>query len=77
MAAEGVVQANLDAEAKARADADSKLSDRIDFIVSNTNPSAIDSLSEIVSQFSQNGQSYSSRLTYLESVVASLVNKSQ
>ncbi len=49
------VQANLDAEAKARADADCKLSDRIDCIVSNTNPSAMDSLSEIVSQFSQNG----------------------
>ena len=51
LAAEGVVQANLDAEATARADTDSKLSDRIDFIVSNINPSAIDSLSEIVSQF--------------------------
>jgi hypothetical protein len=67
----------LNDEAKARADADSKLSDRIDFIVSNTNPAAIDSLSEIVSQFSQNGQGYASRLTYLESIVASLVNKSQ
>jgi len=77
LAAEGVIQSNVDDEAKARSDADSKLSDRIDFIVSNTNPSAIDSLSEIVSQFSQNGQGYASRLTYLESVVASLVNKSQ
>ncbi len=53
---EGKLITNLSSEAKARAYADSKLSDRIDFIVSNTNPSAIDSLSEIVSQFSQNGQ---------------------
>ena len=75
--AEALVQSNLNAEAKARADADTKLSDRIDFIVSNSNPAAIDSLSEIVSQFSQNGQGYASRLTYLESVVASLVNKTQ
>jgi len=75
--AESKLTTDLAAEAKARADADSKLSDRIDFIVSNTNPSAIDSLSEIVSQFSQNGQGYASRLTYLESIVASLVNKSQ
>ena len=75
--AEAKLTTDLGSEAKARADADSKLSDRIDFIVSNTNPSAIDSLSEIVSQFSQNGQGYASRLTYLESVVAALVNKSQ
>jgi hypothetical protein len=73
--AEGKVQANIDDEAKARADADTKLSDRIDFIVSNTNPSAIDSLSEIVAQFSQNGAGYADRLTYLEGVVAALVNK--
>ena len=75
--AEGKVQANIDDEAKARADADTKLSDRIDFIVSNTNPSAIDSLSEIVAQFSQNGVGYADRLTYLEGVVAALVNKSR
>ena len=75
--AESKLTADLSSEAKARADADTKLSDRIDFIVSNTNPAAIDSLSEIVSQFSQNGQGYASRLTYLESVVASLVNKTQ
>ena len=74
---EGKVQANIDAE-KARAEsAEAKLSDRIDFIVSNTNPSAIDSLSEIVAQFSQNGQGYADRLTYLENVVTALVNKSR
>lgn len=54
---------------------ESKMTDRVDFIVSNTNPSALDSLSEIVSHFSTNGQSYADRLTYLENVIESLVNK--
>ena len=54
-----------------------RLDGRIDFITSNVDGAAIDSLSEIVAQFSQNGQGYASRLSYLEAVVASLVNKSQ
>ena len=57
--------------------AEGKLCDRIDFITSNTNPSALDSLTEIVNNFNVNGASYASRLTYLESVIAELVNKSQ
>ncbi len=40
--ADSTLTTDLSSEAKARADTDSKLSDRIDFIVSNTNPSAID-----------------------------------
>jgi len=75
--AEVTLQLNLDAEAKTRDDEVKRLDGRIDFIQSNVDPVAIDSLTEIVSQFSQNGQSYASRLTFLESVVASLVNKSQ
>lgn len=75
--AETTLQSNVDAEAARALAAEGKLSDRIDFIVSNTNPTAIDSLSEIVAQFNQNGAGYADRLTYLESVVASLVNKSQ
>ena len=50
---------------------------RIDFIQSNVDPAAIDSLTEIVNNFNVNGASYASRLTYLEGVVAALVNKSQ
>jgi hypothetical protein len=50
---------------------------RIDFITSNSDPAALDSLSEIVAQFSQNGVGYATRLAWLESVVADLVNKSQ
>ena len=75
--AESKLTTDLATELKAREDADTKLSDRIDFIVSNTNPTAIDSLSEIVAQFSQNGVGYADRLTYLEGVVAALVNMSQ
>lgn len=54
-----------------------RLDGRINFITSNTDPAALDSLSEIVANFSVNGASYSSRLTWLEEVVANLVNKSQ
>ena len=75
--AEGKLTTDLGAE-KARAEAaEVKLSSRIDFIVSNTDGAAIDSLSEIVSQFSQNGAGYADRLTYLENVVTALVNKSR
>jgi len=50
---------------------------RIDFITHNTDPTALDSLSEIVAQFSQNGMGYAARLAWLEGVVADLVNKTQ
>jgi hypothetical protein len=50
---------------------------RINFIQANTDPAALDSLSEIVANFNVNGTSYASRLTFLEGVVAALVNKSQ
>jgi hypothetical protein len=77
LAAEGVVQANVDAEANSRVSEIKRLDGRIDFITSNADGAAIDSLSEIVSQFSSNGQTYTNRLTYLEGIVAALVNKSQ
>jgi len=54
-----------------------RLDGRINFIQSNVDPVAIDSLTEIVNNFSVNGASYSSRLTWLEQVVANLVNKTQ
>jgi hypothetical protein len=50
---------------------------RIDFIQSNVDPAAIDSLTEIVNNFNVNGASYASRLNYLEAVVQQLLNKSQ
>ena len=54
-----------------------RIDGRIDFITSNTNPSALDSLSEIVSNFNANGATYASRLTYLEGIIQELVNRSQ
>jgi len=54
-----------------------RLDGRIDFIQSNVDPAAIDSLTEIVNNFNVNGASYASRLTWLESVVQQLLNKSQ
>lgn len=75
--AEAVLQSNLDAEALTRSDEIQRLDGRIDFITHNVDGSAIDSLSEIVTQFSQNGQGYASRLSYLEAVVAALVAKTQ
>jgi hypothetical protein len=75
--AEAVVQANVEAEAKERKSEVSRLDGRIDFITSNVDGAAIDSLSEIVAQFSQNGQGYASRLAYLEAVISALVAKTQ
>jgi len=57
--------------------AEGKLSDRIDFITSNTNPSALDSLTEIVNNFNVNGASYASRLSYLEGVIQELLNRTR
>lgn len=54
-----------------------RLDGRLNFISSNSDPTSLDSLSEIVSNFSINGASYASRLTWLEEVVQELVNKSQ
>ena len=74
-AAEFALSNAVEAENKRATEKEEKLDARIDFITSNSNPVAIDSLSEIVSQFSANGMGYADRLTYLEGVVAALVNK--
>jgi hypothetical protein len=75
--AEAVVQANVDAEAKERKSEVDRLEGRINFIANNVDGAAIDSLTEIIAQFSQNGQGYASRLSYLEAVVSALVAKTQ
>lgn len=54
-----------------------RLDGRLDFITHNTDPTALDSLTEVVAQFSQNGMGYAARLAWLEGVVADLVNKTQ
>jgi len=75
--AESSLSGRIDTEITDRKSEISRLDGRIDFITNNADGAAIDSLAEIVSQFSQNGQGYASRLAYLEGIVASLVNKSQ
>jgi len=78
--AEGVessLSGRIDTEIMDRKSDVSRLDGRIDFITNNVDGSAIDSLGELLAQFSQNGQGITSRLAYLEQVVASLVNKSQ
>ena len=63
------------AEAKARADEVLRLDGRINSVLSNIDPASLDSLSELVSKFSNDGVTYADRLTALESVIASLVNQ--
>jgi hypothetical protein len=67
------IKASVEAEAKLAREEEGKLSARIDFITHNVDATAIDSLSEIVAQFSTNGQGYADRLTYLEGIVMALV----
>lgn len=54
-----------------------RVDDRVSFLTANTDPAALDSLAEVVANFNVNGASYASRLTYLEGVIAELVNKHQ
>jgi hypothetical protein len=75
--AEASLSGRIDTEITDRKSDVSRLDGRIDFITNNVDGAAIDSLSEIVAQFSQNGQGYASRLAYLEAVVSALVAKSQ
>ena len=70
--------ANADAladEAKTRADEVARLDGRIDFITSNSDPASIDSLSELLTKFNADGQTYADRLTALEGVVNALVEQ--
>ena len=53
-----------------------KLSDRINFIVSNTDPAHIDSLSEIVASFGQSSGALIQRVAFLEGIVQELVDRS-
>jgi hypothetical protein len=74
---EASLSGRIDTEITDRKSDVSRLDGRIDFITNNADGAAIDSLAEIVSQFNLNGATLASRITYLEGVVASLVNKSQ
>ena len=54
-----------------------RLDGRLDFITSNVDGAALDSLSEIVNNFNVNGNGYAARLAWLEGIVADLVNRTQ
>ena len=75
--ADALLTTSLSNESNQRKDDVKRLDGRIDFITHNTDPAALDSLSEIVSNFSTNGASYASRLTWLEGIVQELVNRTQ
>jgi hypothetical protein len=75
--AEASLSARIDTEITDRKSEINRLEGRINFIANNSDGAAIDSLSELLAEFSQNGQGIVSRLGYLESVILSLVNKSQ
>jgi hypothetical protein len=75
--ADSKLTSNLAFESGERKSEIARVDGRINFIQANTDPAAIDSLTEIVNNFNVNGASYASRLTFLEGVVAALVNKSQ
>jgi len=75
--AESALDVKISNESNDRKSAIATLNSRVDFIASNSNMDAIDSLTEIISTFSNSGADYNSRIAYLESVVASLVNKNQ
>jgi hypothetical protein len=75
--AESSLSGRIDNEISDRVSEINRLEGRINFIANNNDGAAIDSLSELLAEFSQNGQGIVSRLGYLESVVLSLVNNSQ
>ena len=62
--AKSSLSGRIDTEIMDRKSDINRLDGRIDFITNNVDGAAIDSLSEIISQFSQNGQGYASRLQY-------------
>jgi hypothetical protein len=66
----------VDAERVARLAEDVKLNARCDFIVHNTSPLALDSLSEIVNRMNSTSQSVYDRLKVLEDALESLRNQS-
>jgi hypothetical protein len=66
----------VDAERAARLAEDVKLNARCDFIVHNTSPLALDSLSEIVNRMNSTSQSLYNRVKVLEDALESLRNQS-
>ena len=53
-----------------------RLDERINFIASNTDQAALDSLAEVVANFNSSGATLQARVLFLEQVVQELVNRS-
>ena len=70
------LKTEFDAEVLFARSEEKKLSDRISFIVSNTDPAHIDSLSEIVASFAQSSGALIQRVAFLEGIVQELVDRS-
>jgi hypothetical protein len=69
------LRASVEAEAKRATEEEGKLSARLDFLTHNTNPAAIDSISELLNTFTQSGQGYHDRLMHVEGLLMALVNR--
>lgn len=65
----------LQAEVDTRVSEVARVDARIDFIVSNVDSAALDSLAEIVTKFNNDGATYESRLSNIESVLQQLVEQ--
>jgi hypothetical protein len=70
------LKTEFDAEVLLARFEEKKLSDRIQFIVSNTDPAHIDSLAEIVASFGQSSGLLVQRVAFLEGIVQELVDRS-
>lgn len=65
----------LQTEIDTRVSEVARLDGRIDFVVSNVEPAALDSLTEIVNKFNADGATYETRLNNLEQVIQQLVEQ--
>ncbi len=72
--ADTALQANIDAEAASRAAEDAALGARIDDIVSNTDPAALDSMTEIVAAFQAEDNNLDNAITTLAANQTSALN---
>jgi uncharacterized small protein (DUF1192 family) len=69
------LQGNIDTETADRVSEVARLDSRIDNALSNVDPAALDSLSEIVDKFNADGATYAQRLTDIEAALAALVEQ--
>ena len=76
VAARLALKAEFDSEVLLARSEEKKLSDRIQFVVSNTDPAHLDSLAEIVASFGVSSGALLTRVQFLEGIVQELVDRS-